>query len=673
MNNGMIAGSLPLLDQQAFKAAWIRRNYLEYCKYVHRGLWQPGRHHKLIAQALNDVIAGKTKRLMIWMPPRHGKSMCVTETFPSYFLGKFPDKRVMVISYGSSFAEKFGLANRSKIYEFGEEIFGINVSLEKSSKTNWNLEGRRGGMLSAGFGGSITGEGADLMIIDDPVKNREEADSPTHRANILREYQSTLYTRVQHGGAIIIVMTRWHEEDLCGSLLNPKDGGKPDDWRILKLPAICESKDDLLGRAIGEPLWPEFGYDTEWCEHTKQVVGSYTWAGLYQQRPAPLEGGLFKRSNFKFYTKLPDNLNQALQSWDCSFKEAEDNDYVAGHVWAKKGANYYLLDRIHDRIGIADTMRGIETLSAKWPNARAKCVEDAANGSAVMELLRNKISGFIAVNPMGGKVSRAHAILPYQEAGNIYLPDPSIAPWVHDFIEECAEFPNAAHDDDVDAMTQAITQLDRLFGKGGGMIYRQFSEEPEAFLLPRTLLEKRMKDQFGSSLISSVSIGVAQDNTIYGTSFAATAIGRNYTDVFCIASHVCACNAAPDVVASELVEFVSLVAVLAGKMPDYAYIGEADDMLYRSAKMALSRAGLQTSVRVALDIPENDAIALTLTLMADRRLAISEDDAQDLSEAFMVAQWCDNRSSRSETGAANTLVLKAFERSIEKHRKYLIS
>ena len=673
MSNIQMVGDLPILPQSEFEKAWLRRSYLKYCMHVHRGKWKPGRHHVLIANALDDVINGKIKRLMIWMPPRHGKSMEITETFPSYFLGKYPDKRVIEVSYNSAFAEKFGLANRTKIYEFGEDIFGIQVSQEKSSKTNWSIAGHRGGMLSSGLGGAITGEGADLLIIDDPIKNREEADSQTHRANLMREFEATLYTRVQVGGAIIIVMTRWHEEDICGALLKPTDGREPEDWTVLSLPAICESEDDALGRKIGEPLWPEYGYDENWCNRTRRAVGSYTWAGLYQQRPAPLEGGLFKRGLFKFYTKLPDNLNQAVQSWDCTFKEADANDFVAGHVWAKKGPNYYMLDRIHDRMGISDTMLGVETLAAKWPNARAKCVEEAANGAAVIELLSKKIPGLIPVSPMGGKVSRAQAILPYLEAGNIYLPSPTIAPWIHDFIEECASFPNAAHDDDVDAMTQAITQLDLLFGNGGGMIYRYFSDAPEAYLLPRTLLEQRMKDEYGRSQLMSLSVGVAKDNTIYGTSFVATAVALNYAEVFCVASHVCPCNSSPDFVAKELVEFIKRVNVLAGRQPDYAYLGGSDDILYRTAKTAMNQSGLQTAVRAAIDIQEADRIELTLSLMAERKITVSEEDAHDLSEAFMVAQWCDNRSRRSEDGAANTLVLQAFERSIEKHRKYLIS
>lgn len=672
MSNIQMVGDLPILPQSEFEKAWLRRSYLKYCIHVHRGKWKPGRHHVLIANALDDVINGKIKRLMIWMPPRHGKSMEITETFPSYFLGKYPDKRVIEVSYNSAFAEKFGLANRTKIYEYGEDIFGISVSQEKSSKTNWSIAGHRGGMLSSGLGGAITGEGADLLIIDDPVKNREEADSQTHRANILREFQATLYTRVQVGGAIIIVMTRWHEEDICGALLNPTDGSEPEDWTILSLPAICESEDDALGRKIGEALWPEYGYDEAWCERTRRAVGSYTWAGLYQQRPAPLEGGLFKRGLFKFYTKLPDNLNQALQSWDCTFKEADSNDFVAGHVWAKKGPNYYMLDRIHDRMGISDTMLGVETLAAKWPNARAKCVEEAANGAAVIELLSKKIPGLIPVSPMGGKVSRAQAILPYLEAGNIYLPSPSIAPWIHDFIEECASFPNAAHDDDVDAMTQAITQLDLLFGNGGGMIYRVFSDEPEAYMLPRTVLETKLRDSKGYSTIESVTIGLASESVLHGTSIVATAIGKNFKQVYVIGSKECRNNATPNEVANAVVEFSLEVIGKTGMEPDFVVIGTDNKILQQTIATRLRSNALNTTVRYTNGMPEKDMISLTLSLMSSRKLVMSQEDSAVLVEAFMTAQWKDSRTDREDDGSANTLALKAFERSIERHRRALL-
>lgn len=452
-----MVGRLPIASPEDFRMEWARRHYLNYCTYVHHGAWQAGRHHRLICDYLDRIITGEIQNLMIWMPPQHGKSMAVTETFPSYFLGRYPDKRVMEVSYNDTFAQKFGRKNREKIEEFGSRLWNIGLSQINHSASNWDLDRRLGGMISVGFGGAATGEGADLLIVDDPVKNRQEADSKTMRDRVWDEYSSTFKTRVHPGAPIIIVMTRWHEDDLCGRLLSG-EYGPVEDWRILRLPAVAEDEDDLLGRAAGESLWPEHGYDEEWLERQKGSVGSYAFAGLYQQRPAPAEGGILKRGWFQFYEKLPDGGTQ-VQSWDCTFKDGDNHDYVAGHVWQKTGANYYLVDRVHDHMGISDTMRSIRTLTAKHPRARAKLVEDKANGTAVIELLRKEISGLIPIDPQGGKIVRAQAIAPYAEAGNIFLPSPRIAPWVHDFLEECAAFPNAAHDDDVDAMTQAINYM----------------------------------------------------------------------------------------------------------------------------------------------------------------------------------------------------------------------
>lgn len=460
-NGGTMAagsiGSLPVLSKADFEIAWARRNYKRYCTYVHRGVWQAGAPHELITSKLQEVANGKIKRLMIWMPPQHGKSMMITETFPSYCLGRNPDLRAMIGSYNNDFAQKFGRKNREKIEDFGKKIFGIEVSETKSSASNWDIEKHNGGLISVGIGGAATGEGANLLIIDDPVKNRQEADSKTARDHVFDEYRSTFKTRVRPDGAIIIVMTRWHEDDLCGRLLNP-DYGEPEDWEIVRLPAEAET-DDLLGRKEGEALWPEGGFTEDWLKAQKASVGSYAYAGLYQQRPAPAEGGIIKRGWFKFYKILPERFNVMAQSWDCTFKEGDNNDFVAGHVWGRLGADFYLVDRVHARMGITETMRSIETLSAKHPKARAKYIEDAANGPAVIELLKKKVPGLIPVRPDGGKIVRAQAVTPYIEAGNVYLPDPSIAPWIHDFLEECYSFPNAAHDDDVDAMTQAINQL----------------------------------------------------------------------------------------------------------------------------------------------------------------------------------------------------------------------
>ena len=290
--------------------AWIKelacRDYGAYVEMVHRGLWKRARHLDLLCHLLEDVERGDIARLIISMPPRHGKSMTVTQTFPSWFIGKNPNRRVIEVSYSDELARKFGRENRRKVEEFGQELFGVVVSRDNASGTNWGIDGHPGGMISAGVGGSITGEGADLLIIDDPIKNRQEAESITYRERLWSEWQDTLMSRLYPGGRVVIIMTRWHEDDLVGRLLAQ---GRQD-WRIVNLSAVAdEDEPDILRRAPGETLWPEIGFNDKWAEDVKSKVGVRTWESLYQGHPRPQDGGLFRASRFRRFTRIA-NDNQ---------------------------------------------------------------------------------------------------------------------------------------------------------------------------------------------------------------------------------------------------------------------------------------------------------------------------------------------------------------------------
>lgn len=448
-----------------------RRNYRDYVEFVHHGHYSHFRHTELVCRVLQRIADGEQLSVLIEMPPRHGKSMTVTESFPSYYLGRNPDKRVIAAAYSDGLATKFGRLNRNKFNEFSHELFNVQLSESNAATKDWGVQDRRGGMIATGIGGSITGQGADLMIIDDPIKNMKEANSQTIRDNIWDEWEATLSTRLHDGASLIIIMTRWHEDDLIGRLL----ARSPRKWVRLRLPAIAEDEDDLLEREIGEPLCPELGYNEHWAEEKKSEVGSRTWASLYQQRPSPAGGNIFKREWIRLYVRtaeqkrewglsdeviiLPTHFDKMAQSWDCTFKDSETSDFVAGGVWGRKKAQYFLFDIDHRRMGFADTMKAIRAMSDKWPSARSKYIEDKANGSAIIEMLKDEISGIVPVNPDGGKEARANAVSPLFEAGNIYLPHPNMCPWVEDLIEELVSFPNAAHDDLVDMTTQALNQL----------------------------------------------------------------------------------------------------------------------------------------------------------------------------------------------------------------------
>lgn len=659
------AGRLPLATREDFAAEWARRKYVRYCQYVHHGAWEPGRHHQLICDKLDAVARGEITRLMIWMPPQHGKSMAVTETFPSYFLGRNPEKRVIEASYNDTFAQKFGRKNREKIEEFGSRLWNIGLSPVNHSASGWDLDRRAGGMISVGFGGAATGEGADLLIIDDPVKNRQEADSRAQRDHIWDEYASTFRTRVHPGAAIIVVMTRWHEDDLCGRLLNP-DYGAVEDWDILRLPAVAEEQ-DLLGRAEGEALWPEHGYDREWLKRQKASIGSYAFAGLYQQRPAPAEGGIFRRDWFQFYDRLPET-GHMIQSWDCTFKDNDNSDYVAGHVWLRSGPNYYLVDRVHDRMGISETMRAVRTLSAKHPQARAKLVEDKANGTAVIELLRKELPGLIPVNPMGGKVVRAQAVSPYAEAGNIFLPRPADAPWIHDFIEECASFPNAAHDDDVDAMTQALTWLEALAGDSGGLIYRQFAESPYRYIRKAGEIPRGG----GTTLIIGAAIGDSTRETALCAAVVSTE--EKQRGLYIAATAHLPLHLAPDQTARAAAGFVREAEKSTELRTAYIYFDAEDSASRNAMRRAMDAAAPTASVR--RPIKANGEVArinITQQLISMGRFLIAE-SCGDLVTALQDARWSDSgrQDARAEDGTADTTLLRAMEYTAERAIKDVI-
>lgn len=330
-------------------------------------------------------------------------------------------------------------------------------------------------------------------IVDDPLKNAEEAASETIREKQKDWWRSTFYTRQEPGAAIVVIQTRWHEDDLSGWLLSQEgsEDESPERWHIVNMPAIaedapqefpstCTVEPDL--REPGEALCPE-RYPVEKLENIRRRVGSYFWAALYQGRPTPAEGGIIKRQWWRYWqprganlgpvrvrlsdgswaetspVEVPTRWDEMVQSWDMAFKETKTSDFVAGQVWGRLGANKFLLDAYKERADVPKSIGAVEAMTGKWPEARAKFVEDKANGPAVMQILRGRVPGLIPVEPMGSKESRVYAVQPEIEAGNVYLPHPRLMAWVDGFINTCSGFPNVPHDDEVDAMTQALLRM----------------------------------------------------------------------------------------------------------------------------------------------------------------------------------------------------------------------
>jgi predicted phage terminase large subunit-like protein len=408
---------------------------------------------------------------VVSVAPQEGKSQRTSRRFPLWALTQKPDTRIAIASYEHGVARRWGRAIRDDILVNGAEL-GLSVRDDLSAQHEWQLVGHEGGVYAAGIGGALTGRPVDLMIIDDPIKDRAQADSPTYRERAWDWWTDVAATRLAPGAPAVLILTRWHEDDLAGRLLAAEDGHL---WRVVNIPAQADhdpnkGEIDPLGREPGEYLQSARGRTREQWEAIKVRSGSRTWASLYQGRPAPAAGDIFLREWWREYTsprwiERPDgsywapNADEVAMSWDMAFKDTDGSDYVVGQVWARYGLELFLLDQVHDRLSFTATCAALREMAAKWPQATLKLVEDKANGTAVINSLSRQVPGLIPVEPDGSKEARARAVTPFIEAGSIYLPAPEVCPWVGDFIQEHSGFPNGAHDDQVDAATQAINRM----------------------------------------------------------------------------------------------------------------------------------------------------------------------------------------------------------------------
>lgn len=424
----------------------------------------------LLDDTLLSIAEGRCQRLIWSMPPQEGKSERTSRRFPLWLLIRNPNTRIAIASYELGTARRWGRTIRNDIAEHPE--LGLRVRHDTSAAHEWQLEGYRGGVYCVGIGGALTGRPVDVLLVDDPVKGRAEADSQVYRNAAWDWYTDTARTRLAPGAPQIVIQTRWHEDDLSGRLLA---GPSAHEWRYVNIPAQAEDGEDPLGRTPGEYLTSARGRTAQDWEDTKRDVGSRTWTALYQGRPAPAEGGLFKRKHWGWYSaprseRAADGhmhveaADEIIQSWDLAFKDTKGSDYVVGQVWARRGVDCYLLDQVRDRLDFPATCRAIQAMSAKWPQAHAKLVEDKANGPAVIAQLRSTVGGLVPITPKDSKYARASSVAPFVEAGNVHLPDPALAPWIDEYITEFQSFPNSAHDDQVDATTQALHRL--LAGHG---------------------------------------------------------------------------------------------------------------------------------------------------------------------------------------------------------------
>lgn len=417
------------------------------------------RHIALIEEYVIDAIRSGDVLLTIEAPVRHGKSFYLDWHLPAWYLGSMPTRNVGVATYEHRFAASWGQRARDTTIEFGAS-FGVAVDAQVRSRDWWEIAGHGGSMRSMGIGGAITGKGFNLLIIDDPIKNAEQANSAVYRDAHWEWLRSTALTRLEPGGVCILTMARWHEDDLIGRAHREMPG----EWRHLRLPALAEP-DDPMGRPEGEPLWPE-RYDDANLERRKSRVGSYWFSSLYQQAPSPPSGRIFQRDWWRRYVVPPGHFDDMAWSFDLAFKGNDDSDFVVGQLWGRVGADFYLLRQVRGRMDYPTTKAMIrrEAASAAMNGSVGSVyIEDTANGPAVIADLKHEVPSLIAVKTTGdSKLGRATSITGLVEAGNVYLPEQ--AEWVEDFIEETAQFPVGRNDDQVDAMSQALREMRKRVG-----------------------------------------------------------------------------------------------------------------------------------------------------------------------------------------------------------------
>jgi predicted phage terminase large subunit-like protein len=453
-------------------------------------------HLDLICEHLERVTLGECQSLAINIPPRYMKSLLVTVMWPCWEWARRPELRYLFASYSQGLSTDHSVSRRdileSEWYQTGmHEHWGhadYALADDQNLKTQYANTGR-GRMVATSMSGTATGQGGDRVVIDDPV-NPKQANSATLREEANRLWDQTFSSRLDDKakGAFVIVMQRLHQSDLTGHVLN--EGG----WTHLCVPGIAEHDEDVVfpsGRVVhreaGDLLWPERESAPQMAI-VRRRLGSYGFAGQYQQRPTPSKGGIIKREDIRYWTRelrpdddparvvlLPENLTGHRQSWDFGLWGNTRDDYSVGLTGARLGANAYVLDCIRRRMDLATCIAAVREMTARNPKAVRKVIENAANGPEVVKQLKASIPGLIAKPAKGDKEARLMGVQPVFESGNVFFPHPREAGWVADCLEELFGFPFAEHDDFVDALSQLISDFDLNVtssgsaGCGGGM------------------------------------------------------------------------------------------------------------------------------------------------------------------------------------------------------------
>lgn len=483
-----------------------RRDYGEYVRLANEGYYM-AHVNRYICDVVQAFLEAETDKaldiLLLSLPPRHSKTFTITETLPSWFLGKNPTGNVIICGYEGTFAEGFSRRNRDKFNRYAKDVFRVNENPNVQGVAQWETEAG-GRCRAAGLKGGITGFGAELFIIDDPIKNQEMAESETVLAKIHDEMGPSVQSRIHPGGKLIVIQTRWVENDVIGYI---QSNWADYIWADINLPCECEDEaTDPLRRKVGESLMGEhmgdYGIpqrirnDNVWLRSKKALVcageGERVWNALYQGHPSAQNGNLFRDSWWKRYCRriggaaedggVYDRIDIADMEYTClsvdaTFKKTETSDRVAITLWGMSQKSAYLYKLINKRMGFTETVERIKSLCEEYPGIDQLIIEDKANGSAIIDTLRytDGIPPIVAVNPLGGKYSRAQAVSPFIAGGSVYIPvdftesekreiedDNHIETGYGRFLYQMSHFPFAKNDDMVDSMSQALSRLIKI-------------------------------------------------------------------------------------------------------------------------------------------------------------------------------------------------------------------
>ena len=473
-----VLDTLPV-DEQVKVRQLLELDRIERCKesylYFVTQMWPgfiSGKHHQIMAEAFERVANGTLKRLIINMPPRHTKSEFASYLLPSWFLGRFPEKKIIQTAHTAELAVGFGRKVRKLVQsEAYAKVFDTKLSSDSKAAGRWNTD-KGGDYFAIGVGGAVTGKGADLLIIDDPHSEQEaKQGNPAVYDGVYEWYTSGPRQRLQPGGSIIIVMTRWSKKDLTGQILKSSQKEGVNDWEVIEFPAILPS---------GTPLWPAF-WKKEELEAIKAEIPVSKWEAQYQQNPTSEEGAIIKRDMWKIWEgDSPPHCDFIIQSWDTAFEKNNRADYSACTTWGvfrhpdKNGdykPNIIVLDSFKRRMEFPELKTRAMEMWKEW-NPDTLIVEKKAAGAPLIYELRKMGIPLTEFTPSKGndKIARVNAISDLFNSGIVWCPQTR---WADELMEELAAFPNGDNDDLVDSTSQALIRY-----RQGGFIEIE-SDEPE--------------------------------------------------------------------------------------------------------------------------------------------------------------------------------------------------